>query len=107
MKKFSIITYIFHSFRLHIYDYQNDGKATQITPPQGLYGLFDVYYHGRSRGVEDYMSTSDRLKLDYQGHPTLAYDGFKILITTFKGINSYFIGVGRGGARGGQAPPII
>lgn len=70
--------------RLHIYDYQTDGKATQITPPQGLYGLFDVYYHGRSRGVEDYMSTSDRLKLDYQGHPTLAYDGFKILITTFK-----------------------
>ena len=73
------------TFRLHIFDYKDDGKAAMITPPQGLYGLFDVNYYGRSRGVEDYASTGNKLKLDYQGYPTLAYDGFKILVTTFIG----------------------
>ena len=72
-------------FRLFVYDYKKNGEAVLITPPQGLYGIFNVHYHGRSRGVDDFLSSGSKLKLDYQGHPTLAYDGFKILITTFRG----------------------
>lgn len=70
--------------RLFVYDYKKNGEAVLITPPQGLYGIFNVHYHGRSRGVDDFLSSGSKLKLDYQGHPTLAYDGFKILITTFR-----------------------
>ncbi|KAL4227135.1 hypothetical protein ACF0H5_015108 [Mactra antiquata] len=67
--------------RLHIYDYRN-GKKVRISPIQGLYGLYNKYYNSAS-GVADYKSTGNKLKLDYQGMPTLEYNGFKILITSF------------------------
>ncbi|XP_045164817.2 uncharacterized protein LOC123528854 [Mercenaria mercenaria] len=71
--------------RLHIYDYKKDQKATRISPPQGLYGVYDKYYSKMSGGVpSDYVTSGNKLKLDYQGKPTLAYDGFKILITSFR-----------------------
>lgn len=72
-------------FRLHIYDYKKDNTAARITPAQGLYGVFDKYYSRLSGGVEDYVSSGNRMKLEYQGKPTLAYDGFKILITSYRG----------------------
>ena len=61
------------------------GKQVRLTPPQGLYGLFDMYYQGRAGGIKDYISTGNTLKLDYQGKPTLTYDGFQILITAIRG----------------------
>ncbi|XP_052781138.1 uncharacterized protein LOC128217791 [Mya arenaria] len=69
--------------RLHIYDY-HDGRPVRLSPAQGLYGLYDIYFRGLAGGVRDYRSTGNRLKLDYQGKPTLVYDGFKILITSFR-----------------------
>lgn len=57
----------------------------QITPVQGLYGLYDMYYQGRTGNVRDFISTGNKLKLDYQGKPTLVFDGFKILITAVRG----------------------
>ena len=35
--------------------------------------------------MDDFLSSGSKLKIDYQGHPTLAYDGFKVLITSFRG----------------------
>jgi hypothetical protein len=72
-------------FRLHIYDYKGGNIARKISPAQGLYGVYDKYYSKVSGGLSDYVTSGNKLKLDYQGKPTLAYDGFKILITSFKG----------------------
>lgn len=70
--------------RLHIYDFERAGKAVRVTPTEGLYGQFDAYYNGIKTGLKDYLSTTNRFKLDYQGRPTLAYDGFKLLITSVR-----------------------
>lgn len=71
--------------RLHIYDYKESGDSFRVSPPQGFYGLYDITYNnGIPGGVNDYMSSGNRLRLDYQGKPTLAYDGFKILITSIR-----------------------
>ncbi|KAH3827894.1 uncharacterized protein LOC127880910 isoform X2 [Dreissena polymorpha] len=69
--------------RLHIFDFKESGPI-RITPPQGLFGLYNIYYQGHSKGLQDYASTANQLKIDYQGKPTLVYDGFKILITSFR-----------------------
>lgn len=69
--------------RLHVYDYSSDRKSVRISPAQGLYGVYDKYYSGFQGGVQDFVSTKNELKLDYQGKPTLTYDGFKILLTAF------------------------
>ncbi|KAK3587096.1 hypothetical protein CHS0354_023551 [Potamilus streckersoni] len=69
--------------RLHIYDYKPDGSAVRITPDQGLFGVYDYYYAGGGQVIKDLMSSSNRLKLDYSGTPTMAYSGFKILFTSF------------------------
>ncbi|KAL3852515.1 hypothetical protein ACJMK2_016143 [Sinanodonta woodiana] len=69
--------------RLHIYDYKPDGSAVRITPEQGLFGVYDYYYAGGGQVLKDLMSSTNRLKLDYGGTPTMAYSGFKILFTSF------------------------
>jgi len=51
----------------------------------GLFGVYDSYYKHTSKGVKDYLSSRNKLKLDYQGRPSLTYSGFRILITAFKG----------------------
>ena len=72
-------------FRLHIYDYTAGNIPKKISPTQGLYGVYDKYYSKVSGGVSDYVTSGNTMKLDYQGKPTLTYDGFKILITSFRG----------------------
>ena len=72
-------------FSLHIYDFDHNMNQIRLSPVQGLYGLYDIYFRGLTGGIRDYTSTGNRLKFDYQGKPTLVYDGFRILITSFKG----------------------
>lgn len=70
--------------RLHIYDIRQSGEDVRISPVEGLYGVYDKYYSGFQGRVRDFMSARNQLKLDYQGKPTLAYSGFRILLTAFK-----------------------
>ncbi|KAK3101556.1 hypothetical protein FSP39_004458 [Pinctada imbricata] len=69
---------------LHFYDMSPSGELKRLTPTSGLYGLYDRHYSHTSSGVGDYMSSGNRLKLQYQGSPTLTYRGFKLLVTAFR-----------------------
>ena len=72
--------------RLHIFDYDSTGNGTQVLPVGGLYGIYDQYYKHTSTGVDDYLSSNNMFRLDYMGKPSLLYRGFRILITTVKGL---------------------
>ncbi|XP_069101670.1 uncharacterized protein [Argopecten irradians] len=74
--------------RLHIYDFRPGGGVKQVSPVMGLFGVYDSYYKDTSPGVMDYKSSLNKLRLDYMGKPNLIYSGFRVLITSFKDVQS-------------------
>ncbi|XP_052824343.1 myb-like protein U isoform X2 [Octopus bimaculoides] len=66
--------------RLKVFDNLPD-MSVLLTPKHGAYGYFPGGIH---RGVRDYNSTYNELKLNYFGQPTRNAPGFKLLLTPFK-----------------------
>ncbi|KAL8569899.1 hypothetical protein ACOMHN_014119 [Nucella lapillus] len=73
--------------RLHIYDVSRQGKLTKrLTPSTGLYGVLErpfLIYNTAGMIVPDFRSAGPRMRLDYQGKPTIIYRGFRVLVTAF------------------------
>ncbi|PVD25289.1 hypothetical protein C0Q70_15789 [Pomacea canaliculata] len=72
--------------RLHIYSLSPSGVETRITPSTGLYGVLErpfLIYNTAGVIVPDFRSAGSRMRLDYQGKPTVIYRGFRLLITAF------------------------
>lgn len=79
---------IVHLCRLHIYSLSPSGVETRITPSTGLYGVLErpfLIYNTAGVIVPDFRSAGSRMRLDYQGKPTVIYRGFRLLITAFHG----------------------
>ncbi|XP_046334589.1 uncharacterized protein LOC124116970 isoform X2 [Haliotis rufescens] len=71
--------------RLHIYDYNDDGKRVRVTPPNGIYGVLEHPYYNTARvPVRDYKSSSNKIRVDYFGKPTVMYQGFRLLLTVYR-----------------------
>lgn len=66
---------------------------TRITPSTGLYGVLErpfLIYNTAGVIVPDFRSAGSRMRLDYQGKPTVIYRGFRLLITAFHGRVVFF-----------------
>ncbi|ESO83687.1 hypothetical protein LOTGIDRAFT_236519 [Lottia gigantea] len=73
--------------RLHIYDFNDDGKKVQLTPSKGIYGVFQKPYYTTNTvdsPIRDYQSSGNKFRLDFLGKPTYMYKGFAILLTKVK-----------------------
>ncbi|XP_076447814.1 uncharacterized protein LOC143284739 [Babylonia areolata] len=73
--------------RLHIYDVSSSGTVSKrLTPSTGLYGVLErpfLIYNTAGMIVPDFRSAGQRMRLDYQGKPTIIYRGFRVLVTVF------------------------
>ncbi|XP_046580733.1 uncharacterized protein LOC124288232 [Haliotis rubra] len=72
--------------RLHVYDYNDDGKRVRVTPPSGIYGVLEHPYYNSNTArvpVRDYKSSSNKIRVDYFGKPTVMYQGFRLLLTVY------------------------
>ena len=74
-------------YRLHIYEVSSTGtKTRRLTPSTGLYGVLErpfLIYNTAGIIVPDFRSAGPRMRLDYQGKPTIIYRGFRVLVTVF------------------------
>jgi hypothetical protein len=72
------------------------GQITKrLSPNTGLYGVLErpfLIYNTAGVIVPDFRSSGPRMRLDYQGKPTIVYRGFRVLVTTFY---SEFMGEGK------------